>query len=147
MRRSRRVRTRSRSGSCGAYAKSLDHILPLSERHVRAVLAEFVTYYNQDRPHRSLTLERSCAELSPARRQGSLAARPPRLAPCLRASGLTPHRLLPPYNLGPYYYAPAAQVMINQQWAGTGNFLVPAAVGFVAALTGLVVFRLRDITP
>jgi putative transposase len=35
----------------------LDHILPLSERHVRAVLAEFVSYYNQDRPHRSLRLE------------------------------------------------------------------------------------------
>jgi Integrase core domain len=35
----------------------LDHILPLSERHVRAVLAEFLSYYNHDRPHRSLTLE------------------------------------------------------------------------------------------
>jgi putative transposase len=35
----------------------LDHILPLSERHVRAVLTEFVTYYNQGRPHRSLGLE------------------------------------------------------------------------------------------
>ncbi len=35
----------------------LDHILPLSEGHVRAVLAEFVSYYNQDRPHRSLRLE------------------------------------------------------------------------------------------
>ncbi len=35
----------------------LDHILPLSERHVRAVLAQFATYYNRDRPHRSLGLE------------------------------------------------------------------------------------------
>ena len=35
----------------------LDHILPLSERHVRSVLAEFVAYYNRDRPHRSLGLE------------------------------------------------------------------------------------------
>ncbi len=35
----------------------LDHILPLSERHVRAVLAEYASYYNQDRPHRSLHLE------------------------------------------------------------------------------------------
>ena len=35
----------------------LDHILPLSERHARSVLAEFVSYYNQDRPHRSLRLE------------------------------------------------------------------------------------------
>src|SRR6266536_4773057 len=35
----------------------LDHILPLSERHVRAVLAEYASYYNQDRPHRALELE------------------------------------------------------------------------------------------
>ena len=35
----------------------LDHILALSERHLKAVLTEFVTYYNQDRPHRSLGLE------------------------------------------------------------------------------------------
>ncbi len=35
----------------------LDHILPLSEGHLRALLAEFVSYYNQDRPHRSLRLE------------------------------------------------------------------------------------------
>jgi transposase InsO family protein len=35
----------------------LDYILPLSEGHVRSVLAEFVRYYNQDRPHRSLGLE------------------------------------------------------------------------------------------
>ncbi len=28
----------------------LDHILPLSKGHVRSVLAEFVSYYNRDRP-------------------------------------------------------------------------------------------------
>ncbi len=28
--------------------KCLDHILPLSEQHVRSVLAEFVAYYNRD---------------------------------------------------------------------------------------------------
>jgi ABC-2 type transport system permease protein len=49
--------------------------------------------------------------------------------------------------LGPYYYAPAAQVMINQQWAGTWQFLLPVAVGLVAAVVGLVIFLLRDITP
>ena len=43
----------------------LDHILPLSERHIRSVLAEFVSYYNQDRPHRSLGLETPV----PSRRQ------------------------------------------------------------------------------
>jgi ABC-2 type transport system permease protein len=49
--------------------------------------------------------------------------------------------------LGPYYYVPAAQVMINQQWAGTWQFFLPVAVGLVAAVAGLVIFLLRDITP
>lgn len=35
----------------------LDHLIILSERHLRSVLAEFVAYYNQDRPHRALDLE------------------------------------------------------------------------------------------
>jgi transposase InsO family protein len=35
----------------------LDHLIPLSERHLRAILLEFVHYYNHDRPHRSLGLE------------------------------------------------------------------------------------------
>jgi hypothetical protein len=52
----------------------LDHILPLCERHVRAVLAEFVTYYNQDRPHRSLTLETPAP--SPRQPAGKVVSRP-----------------------------------------------------------------------
>ena len=35
----------------------LDHIIPLSEQHVRSVLAEYVRYYNSTRPHRTLALE------------------------------------------------------------------------------------------
>ena len=35
----------------------LDHLIPLDERHLRAVLAEYVDYYNADRPHRTLRLE------------------------------------------------------------------------------------------
>ncbi len=35
----------------------LDHLIVIDERHLRAVLAEFVHYYNHDRPHRSLGLE------------------------------------------------------------------------------------------
>jgi ABC-2 type transport system permease protein len=49
--------------------------------------------------------------------------------------------------LSPYYYAPAAQVIISRQWSGTGKFLVPVAVGLIAALAGLFIFRRRDITP
>jgi transposase InsO family protein len=34
----------------------LDHVLVLNERHLEAVLAEYVAYYNTQRPHRSLGL-------------------------------------------------------------------------------------------
>jgi transposase InsO family protein len=35
----------------------LDHLIICNERHLRAVLAEFVRYYNLERPHRTLHLE------------------------------------------------------------------------------------------
>jgi hypothetical protein len=35
----------------------LDHVIPLNEAHLRAVLAEYVRYCNAERPHRSLHLE------------------------------------------------------------------------------------------
>ena len=38
-------------------AECLDHIIVINERHLRAVLAEFVRYYNHERPHRTLALE------------------------------------------------------------------------------------------
>jgi putative transposase len=34
-----------------------DHIIPVNERHVRRVLRDYVTYYNEVRPHRTLELE------------------------------------------------------------------------------------------
>jgi putative transposase len=34
----------------------LDHLIILDEHHLLSVLREFVTYYNQDRPHRTLGL-------------------------------------------------------------------------------------------
>src|SRR4051794_25733822 len=34
-----------------------DHVIPLDEGHLRAILAEYVDYYNRDRPHRTLRLE------------------------------------------------------------------------------------------
>jgi transposase InsO family protein len=35
----------------------LDHVVPVGELHLRALLAEYVDYYNRDRPHRTLRLE------------------------------------------------------------------------------------------
>jgi transposase InsO family protein len=35
----------------------LDHLIVLNEAHLRLVLAEFVRYYNLERPHRSLRLK------------------------------------------------------------------------------------------
>jgi putative transposase len=35
----------------------LDHLVVLNEQHLRAILREFVAYYNADRPHRTLGLE------------------------------------------------------------------------------------------
>ena len=34
-----------------------DHMLVVNERHLRAILTEFVRFYNQERPHRTLRLE------------------------------------------------------------------------------------------
>jgi len=45
-----------------------------SVRHVRAVLAKFVTYYNQDRPHRSLSQETPAP--SPRQGTGKVVSRP-----------------------------------------------------------------------
>src|SRR5215510_16180241 len=35
----------------------LDHVVVVNEAHLRRVLDEFATYYNAERPHRSLHLE------------------------------------------------------------------------------------------
>ena len=35
----------------------LDYVIPLDERHLRTILAEYVAYYNEDRPHRTLRLQ------------------------------------------------------------------------------------------
>jgi transposase InsO family protein len=34
----------------------LDHVIPVDERHLCTILAEYVEYYNRDRPHRTLRL-------------------------------------------------------------------------------------------
>jgi len=54
----------------------LDHLIVLSERHLRAVLAEFRRYYNTERPHRSLALEAPLpASRSPVP-SGAISSRP-----------------------------------------------------------------------
>ena len=35
----------------------LDHMIVVNEAHLRAVLTEFARFYNQERPHRTLSLE------------------------------------------------------------------------------------------
>ena len=62
-----------RHKSCGAHRKSdrgigervvrsirtecLGHTIVINERHLHALFAEYVNYYNLDRPHRSLGLQ------------------------------------------------------------------------------------------
>src|SRR5712692_8031841 len=51
------TRTRGRHDRCTfAALQCLEHIIVLNERHLLAVLTEFVRYYNHDRPHRTLEL-------------------------------------------------------------------------------------------
>ena len=52
----------------------LDHVTVVDERHLSSVLREFVTYYNQDRPHRTLGLR--TPELRPRHTTGPIRSRP-----------------------------------------------------------------------
>lgn len=52
----------------------LDHIIVLDEQHLRSVLGEFVRYYNQDRPHRTLRLQTPEAKPGPV--TGPIRSRP-----------------------------------------------------------------------
>jgi putative transposase len=58
----------------------LDHVLVLGERHLQAVLQEYVAYYNTQRPHRSLALEpplrRGPVPSDPTAPPGRVVARP-----------------------------------------------------------------------
>jgi transposase InsO family protein len=54
----------------------LDHLIVLDEQHLRSVLAEFVGYYNRERPHRTLGLQtpepRPCPTTGPIRSRPAL---------------------------------------------------------------------------
>jgi hypothetical protein len=59
----------------GGHGAGLGLPHPAAERgHLRSVLAEFVSYYNQDRPHRSLGLETPVP--SPRQPDGEAVSRP-----------------------------------------------------------------------
>ena len=60
------IKTPVRSPRANSYAEQfvgtlqrecLDHVLILGERHLGEVLAEYVRYYNEHRPHQSLQQE------------------------------------------------------------------------------------------
>jgi len=52
----------------------LDHLIVLDEQHLGSVLSDFVAYYNQERPHRTLGLQ--TPELKPRPTAGPIRSRP-----------------------------------------------------------------------
>jgi transposase InsO family protein len=56
--------------------ESLDHVIVVSEGHLRRVLAEFMHYYNHDRPHRTLSLQSPLPPTNPG--QGPVVSTPVR---------------------------------------------------------------------
>ena len=52
----------------------LDHVIVLNERHLLALLAELVGYYNNHRPHRTIELETPVP--SPPISHGDVVSRP-----------------------------------------------------------------------
>ena len=59
------VQTRRRAPNANSIAERVvrsirvecrDHLIVINDRHLMAVLIEFIEYYNHDRPHRSLAL-------------------------------------------------------------------------------------------
>jgi transposase InsO family protein len=55
-------------------AECLDHLIVTNERHLKAVLTEFIGYYNHDRPHRTLDLQMPVPRS--ALRAGEIVSRP-----------------------------------------------------------------------
>jgi hypothetical protein len=44
----------------------LDHVIPVDERHLGTILAQYVAYPNRDRPHRTLRMERPLPQGRPS---------------------------------------------------------------------------------
>jgi hypothetical protein len=66
----------------------LDYLIPLSEQHLRRIVAEFVDYYNHDLPQRNICLQ-AVSEPTDQARCGDCPAGPGRTPPRLRLSSLT----------------------------------------------------------
>ena len=67
-------RRRSSPSQRGVAREPSRHLVILNEQHLRAVLAEFVRYYNTERPHRSLVLDTPRLAVRPA--AGPIHSRP-----------------------------------------------------------------------
>src|SRR3954452_19715132 len=82
----------------------VDHVIPLNERHLRTVLAEYVDYYNTERPHRTLRLAPPRPPPPPGRapprryRCGDRTAGPRGPPPHLRVGRLSTGEVLPSHN-------------------------------------------------
>ena len=63
--------------------ESLDHVIPLNERHLRTLLAEYVGRDNLNRPHRKLRLEAPAATGAGPRRAAPAGLRTVRAQPVL----------------------------------------------------------------
>ena len=50
----------------------LDHVLVLGERHLERTLREYVSHYNQERPHRGLSLQTPEPRLASNRADGEM---------------------------------------------------------------------------
>jgi hypothetical protein len=77
----------------------LDHLIVLDEQHLSSVLREFVAYYNQKRPHRTLGLQTPEPRLRLATGPIRFAPRAEWAAPRLRKGCLRTSEVLPPHSL------------------------------------------------
>ena len=61
-----------------------DHVIPLSEQHLRTLLLEYVQHYNEDRTHTTLGLDSPAGREVHVRGSPSNVIRLPKCADCLR---------------------------------------------------------------
>jgi putative transposase len=57
-------------------AECLDYMLILSERHLRRIVTEYVTYFNQARPHQGIDQRIPCGSPRPDHPEGEIVGKP-----------------------------------------------------------------------